>query len=179
VNGTTGRIDLRLQLGSGACPATDSATTAEFVAYPTAQGSALMMEVDTIAIAGGTAALQTATPAVLTGNLSFRLGGQGIIHNAIASIQGDVSGQVQFAGTASGGKIDINKFNAVYPGDPINIATTTIVSPSAPGRGTAVIAATNPNVTYNIVYYVIDADTAFIFSSDATRNMVGAVLEQF
>jgi hypothetical protein len=179
VNGTTGRIDLRLQLGSGACPATDSATTAEFVAYPTAQGSALMMEVDTIAIAGGTAALQTATPTVLTGNISFRLGGQGIIHNAIASIQGDVSGQVQFAGTASGGKIDINKFNAVYPGDPINIATTTIVSPSAPGRGTAVVAAMNPNVTYNIVYYVIDADTAFIFASDATRNMVGAVLQQF
>ena len=180
VNSTTGRIDLRLQLGSGACPGTDSATTAEFVAYPTAGNSALLLEIDTIAIAGGRAFMQAATPATFTGNVSFRLGAPGIIHNTIASIQGDVSGQLQLTGTAAtAGTIDINNFNAVFPGDLINVKTTTIAAPTTLGRGTAVISGVSPNVTYNLNYYVIDTDTALLFDSDATRNMVGTVLQQF
>jgi hypothetical protein len=180
VNSTTGRIDLRLQLGTGACPATDSATTAEFIAYPTAKGSALMLEVDTIAIAGGSAFLQATTPATFTGNISFRLGGQGLIHNSLASIQGDLSGQLQTTGsTATAGMIDINKFNAVFPNDPVNIATTAIVAPSTLGRGTAVLSGTNPNVTFNVIYYSIDSDTAVVFDSDVTRNMIGGVTQQF
>jgi hypothetical protein len=180
VNTTTSRIDLRLQLGSGACPATDSATTAEFVAYPTAKGSALMLEVDTIAIAGGSAFVQVSTPVTFTGNISFRLAGQGLIHNSTAAIQGDVSGQLETTGTtASDGMLDINKFNAVFPNDPINTATTTIAAPGTLGRGTAVVSGTNPNVTYNVDYYVIDTDTAAVFDSDVTRNMTGTVLQQF
>jgi hypothetical protein len=182
VNTTTGRIDLRLQLGSGACPATNSPTAAEFIAYPTAQGSALLLEVDTIAVAGGTAFLQSAAPAAFTGDVAFSLNGQGLIHDSVASIQGDASGQVEFGlavTAANAGMLDVNKFNAVFSGDPVNTATTTISAPSTLGRGTAVVSGMNPNVTYNLVYYLIDANTAVVFDSDTTRNMTGFALQQF
>lgn len=183
VNATTGRIDLRLQLATGACPATDSATTAEFIAYPTAQGSAVLLEVDPIAIAGGVAFLQSTTPATFTGDIALSLNGQGLIHNSPASIQGDTSGQVDFGlvstATTSGGFLDVNKFSAVFAGDPVNVPTTTITSPATLSRGTAVVAAMNPSVTYNLVYYLINGNTALIFDSDATRNMTGFALQQF
>jgi len=180
VNSTTSRIDLRLQLASGTCPGTDSATTAEFAAYPTAKGGALLLELDTIAMAGGSAFLQTATPVTFTGNVSFRLGGQGLIHNSTSMIQPNVSGQLRLpVTTTTGGTIDINNFSAVFPPDPVNVLTTTITAPSTLGRGTAVISGTNPNVTFNVAYYVIDADTAVLFDTDATRNMIGAVTQQF
>jgi hypothetical protein len=180
VSPATGRIDLRLQLASGACPGTDSTTTAEYVAYPTAKNSLLMLEIDSNAVAGGSAFLQVATPATFTGNISFRLGSQGLVHGSVGSIQGDTTGQLQTSGAAAtAGMLDINKFNAVFPNDPLNITTTAFVTPSTLGRGTAVISATNPNVTYNVDYYVIDADTAFLFDSDVTRNMTGTILQQF
>ena len=182
VNATTGRIDLRLQLATGACPATDSATTAEFIAYPTAQGSAVLLEVDPIAIAGGVAFLQSTTPTTFTGDIAFSLNGQGLLHNSPASIQGDTTGQVEFglATTATdAGFLDVNRFSAVFPGDPVNVPTTTITTPAALGRGTAVVAGMNPSVTYNLVYYLINGSTAVIFDSDATRNMTGFALQQF
>ena len=183
VNATTGRIDLRLQLANGACPATDSATTAEFIAYPTAQGSAVLLEVDPIAIAAGVAFLQSTTPTTFTGDIALSLNGQGLIHTSPASIQGDTSGQVDFGlvstATTSGGFLDVNKFSAVFAGDPVNVPTTTITSPATLGRGTAVVAAMNPSVTYNLVYYLINGNTALIFDSDATRNMTGFALQQF
>src|ERR1700735_5461878 len=182
VNTSTGRIDLRLQLGSGACPATDSATTAEFIAYPTTQGSVVMLKVDPIAIAGGVAFLQSTTPTPFPGHIAFSLNGQGLIHSSVSSIQGDTSGQVEFGlatTAANAGFLDINKFNAVFPGDPVNVPTTTITTPAALGRGTAVIAGMNPNVTYNLVYYLINGNAAVIFDSDTTRNMTGFALQQF
>ena len=180
VNATTSRIDLRLQLASGACPGTDSATTAEFAGYPTAQGGALLLELDTIAMAGGSAFLQSAPPSTFTGSVSFRLAGQGLIHNAVSQIQANVTGQLQLpVSTINGGTIDVNNFSAVFPNDPVNILTTVITATTAPGRGTAVISGTNPNVTFNVAYYVIDATTAVIFDTDATRNMIGAVTQQF
>jgi hypothetical protein len=182
VNPTTGRIDLRLQLATGACAATNSPTTAEFAAYPTSQGSVLLLEIDPIAVAGGVAFLQSTTPATVTGNLAFSLSGQGLIHNSVSAIQGDASGQIKFgvAVTAgNSGMLDINKFNAVFPGDAVNTTTTTIGVPGALGRGTAVVSGMNPNVTYNLVYYLINSNTALVFDSDVTRNMTGFVIQQF
>jgi hypothetical protein len=180
VNQTTSRIDLRLQLASGACGATNGTTTAEFVGYPTAKGPTLLLEVDPIAVASGAAFLQTAAVTAFNGNLALSLSGRGIIHNNVAAIQGDVSGSIALtSSTATSGAIDINKFNAVYSNDLINTATTTIAAPTTPGRGTAVIAGTNPNVTYNVVYYVVSSNFALAYSSDATRNATGYLLQQF
>jgi len=126
--------------------------------------------------------LQSTTPTTFTGDIAFSLNGQGLIHSSVSSIQGDTSGQVEFGlatTAANAGFLDINKFNAVFPGDPVNVPTTTITTPAALGRGTAVIAGMNPNVTYNLVYYLINGNTAVIFDSDTTRNMTGFALQQF
>jgi hypothetical protein len=37
----------------------------------------------------------------------------------------------------------------------------------------------NPNVTYNVTYYIIDANTALLFDSDTTRVLIGTIDLQF
>ena len=67
----TGRIDLKLNLSSGTCAGgASSKTTQEFAAYQTAQGSAVMLELDATALATGAAYQQTAIPTIAsTGSL--------------------------------------------------------------------------------------------------------------
>ena len=47
------------------------------------------------------------------------------------------------------------------------------------GRGTAVIQGMNPNVTYNLTYYVVSADTILLLDSDTTRVLIGTINLQF
>jgi len=186
VDPTTGRIDLSLNLSSGAC-AVGTSSTQEFAAYQTEQGSAVMLELDSTAMATGTAYRQTAIPAALTGNhYSFRLAGQGIFHDEPALYQQDLSGQVTWGTACStttancAGNIDINTFSAVNPNDPVNAATTIVMAPdSTTGRSTAVIAGMNPNVTYNITFYVVDANAALLFDSDSSRVLIGTLNLQY
>jgi hypothetical protein len=181
VDPTSGRIDLRLSTASGTCTAGASATTQEFAMYQSAQGPAVMVELDATAVSTGTAFAQTVIPATVTGNFSFGLAGQGIFHNAPALYQQNLSGQVSWSGVeALSGTIDINNFNAVFLNDPIFKTNTTIAAPdSTSGRGTAVIQGMNPNVTYNVTYYIIDANTALLFDSDTTRVLIGSINLQF
>ena len=188
VDTTTGRIDLNLNLSTGTCAGGASSATQEFSVYQTAQSSAVMLEIDSTAMATGTAYQQTSIPTGLTGNhYSFRLAGQGFFRDLPALYQQDVSGQVTWGtncitttGSSCAGTIDINTFNAVNPNDPVNAATTTVMAPdSTTGRSTAVIAGMNPNVTYDITFYVIDANTGLLFDSDPTRVLVGTLNLQY
>ena len=181
VDPTSGRVDLRLSTASGTCAAGPSSTTQEFAMYQTAQGPAVMLELDAAAISTGAAFAQTTIPATVTGNFSFGLAGQGIFHNAPASYQQNLSGQVTWSGAeALSGTIDINNFNAVFLGDPVFTTNTTIAAPNGTsGRGTAVIQGMNPNATYNVTYYIIDANTALLFDSDKTHVLIGTLNLQF
>ncbi|MGA7915502.1 MAG: hypothetical protein WCA00_09720 [Candidatus Acidiferrales bacterium] len=189
VDATTGRIDLKLNLASGTCSGGASATTQEFAAYQTAQGSAVMLELDSTALATGAAYQQTAIPTIAsTDHFSFRLAGQGIFHNAPASYQQNLSGEVSWgtgctasSGTSCGGTIDISSYSAVNAGDPINAATTVVTTApdTTTGRGEVVIAGMNPNVTYNATIYVIDDNTALLFDSDTGRILIGTVGLQY
>lgn len=189
VDAATGRIDLKLNLASGTCAGGASATTQEFAAYQTAQGSAVVLELDATAVATGAAYRQTAIPTIAsTDHFSLRLAGQGIFHDEPASYQQNVSGEVSWgtscnasSGTSCGGTIDISTFSAVNAGDPINAATTLVkTAPDATtGRGEVVIAGMNPNVTYNATIYVIDANNALLFDSDTGRILLGNVGLQF
>ncbi|MGA7921374.1 MAG: hypothetical protein WCA38_17075 [Candidatus Acidiferrales bacterium] len=188
VDPATGRIDLKLNLASGTCAGGSSSTTREFATYQTTQGSALMLELDSTAMATGAAYRQTTFPTALTSNrYSFRLGGQGIFHNLPTMYQQDLSGQVIWGtscvttnGGSCAGTIDINTFSTVSPGDPVNAPTTTVTAPdSTTGRSTGVIAGMNPNVTYNVAIYVINANTALLFDSDPTRVLLGNLNLQF
>ena len=181
VDPTSGRIDLRLSLVAGTCAAGPSLSTLEYAMYQSSQGPAVMLELDHTAISTGAAYAQTTIPAAVTGNFSFGLAGQGVFHNTPADYQQNLSGQVTWGSVASvSGTIDINNFNAVYLGDPIFVTNTTIAAPDATfGRGTAVVQGMNPNVTYNLTYYVVGNNTALLFDSDANRYLIGTIELQF
>jgi hypothetical protein len=182
VDPTSGRIDLLLSTASGTCAAGPSSTTQEFAMYQSAQGPAVMLELDATAISTGSAFAQATTiPTGLTGSFAFGLAGQGIFHNAPAKYQQNLSGQLTLNGLASvSGTIDINNFSAVFPPDLIFVTNTILKAPdTTSGRGTAVIQGMNPNVTYNVTYYVVSADTVLLFDSDTTRVLIGTIISQF
>jgi len=170
VNGTTGRIGLTLG-------------TSQFAAYQTAQGTAVMVETDTSAVATGLAYPQVSGDASTppgSGSFAFALGGQGLFHQAAGAAQPDVEGQLTLSGTAiSGGNFDINNFNATFKMDPVDTTTSTFATPTSGGRGTATLEGQNPDVTYKLIYYVIDDNTALLFDQDATRIAVGMIARQF
>ena len=102
---TTGRIDLRLFTGTGACPSGTNSSTNEFAVYQTSQGTALLLEIDANALSTGTAYQQCVPPAaacstsvaLLGGSFAIGLTGQGIFHNSTSSAQPDASGQITFS----------------------------------------------------------------------------------
>jgi len=180
---STGRIVLGLNLATGACP---SASSIQFAVYQTAQAAsttvepaALMLELDSTAVASGSAYLQKSVTALTAGSFALNLAGQGIFHNQPSSVQQDVEGQVSLNVSAvSGGNLDINNFNAGIQTDTISTTDSSIAAPTN-GRGTAVLVATNPDVSYNLVYYVIDDNTALLFDSDTNRVLIGIIARQF
>jgi hypothetical protein len=192
-NPNTGRFDLELFTGAGACPGGAIPNVFEFAAYPTSLGSVVMLELDSSAVSTGLAYQQCgpqsagcavpSTPELLGASFAMGLTGEGLFHSPPAlpaSYQPSVSGQIASTGTSvSGGNLDINNFSAVFPMDLIGSTGSSIVAPAANGRGTATLAATNPVVTYNLVYYLIDDDTALLFSSVASPVAIGAVAFQF
>ncbi len=184
VDPSTGRIDLKL-CGAG---------STEFAAYQTASNSALLMELDSTAIATGVAYRQQIATTTPSGDFSFRLNGKGVFHNSPVSYQDDVEGQIVFNGTAAtSGNLDINDFSQAFATDPINVGTITtttngttttttaspINAPASNGRGTLVIAGTNPIVTYDLVYYLISANSALLFDQDKVFVLTGIITGQF
>jgi hypothetical protein len=182
VDPTTGRIDLKLLTAAGACAS--GAGTPEFAVYQTAQGTALMLELDSAAVSTGVAYTQEASPAELSGNFALGFTGQGLFRNAPGSYQADADGQAVLGGTVvSSGNLDINNYGSVYPNDPIanDISTTpsSITAPGTNGRGTAILVTTDPPGTYNLVYYLANANTALLLGQDKTRVEAGVVVFQY
>ena len=188
---STGRIDLKLFVGSGACPGS-SPSISEFAAYPTALGSVVMLELDSSAVATGlgfqqcgpqSAGCAALSPSLTAASLAAGLDGQGLFHSPPASstsFQPDLDGEINVSGLdTSGGKLDINNFGAVFQGDPLGTTGNSLGSPASNGRGTATLAPTNPSATYDLVYYLIDDGTALLFSSSQSPVAIGTVLRQF
>lgn len=179
VDATTGRVDLKLFNGAGACPGGANASTSEFSMYQTTQGSAVILEIDANAITSGLAYQQAASSAALTGSFATSIAGQGTAQNIAGAIPQDAVGQLALAGTAvTSGTIDINNFNAVFRGDPVS-TTSTIAAPDTNGRAAATLKATNPTVTFTLMYYVIDANRALMVDLDKTRVGTGVIARQF
>jgi hypothetical protein len=180
VDPNTGRIDLKLCLGGG------SPTTLEYAVYQTSQGSALMIELDPTAISTGVAYQQSTTAALAAGNFAMNLAGQGLFFKSSASFQQNVEGQLTLSFV---GNLDINIFgNLPFQDDPISATASSLVAPNATtGRGTAapvsaapfILNATNPDATYNLVYYMIDPNTALLFDQDKNFLLTGILARQF
>jgi len=187
VDATTGRTDLKLFSGTGACPASANASLSEFAAYLTSDGSALMLEIDANAVTIGTAyqqcfvasACTSGVPAITGVSASIGLTGEGTFHRNPSAYQQNLVGQLALSSASiSSGTLDINNFNAVFPGDPAGTGSS-IGTPSSTGRGTFVIAATNPTATYNLIYYLIDDTSALLLDKDASLVLRGALAQQF
>jgi hypothetical protein len=177
-NTTNSRIDLTIGTGT--------TCTTIFSAYPTNAGSVLLMELDSAAVATGTAYQQTAV-ALTKGSLAFGLGAQGVFYSSPVNYGQDLDASVNFLTTVGNvGFIDINNYNAVYPSDPINTAVTGSTTPtqigtadSTFGRGTATLSGQNPNVTFGLVYYVVSPSMSLLLGSDTTRTNAGNLGLQF
>jgi hypothetical protein len=182
---TTGRIDLQLLAGSGACTA--GASLNEFAVYQTTLGSALLLEIDANANASGTAFTQAILPlagpvqAPVLGSFAMNLGGEAVATGNGNPAQLDAEGQVILnVSSLGGGHLDLNEYNAVYTADPVSTTTSTIVAPDATNfRGTAVLLGTDPAVSYTLVYYIIDNNRALLLDQDTVRIGTGAITRQF
>lgn len=170
VNGTTGRVGLTL-------------SSSQYALYQTAAGTAVMVETDSAGISTGLAYSQdTAEASALpaAGSFAFVLGGQGMFHEVAGSAQPDTEGQLTLSGTGiTSGNFDINNFNATFKTDPVNTANSSVAEPGSNGRGTAVLAGQDPDITYNLVYYLIDDNTALLFDQDTARVAIGGIERQF
>ncbi|MGH9685421.1 MAG: beta strand repeat-containing protein [Candidatus Acidiferrales bacterium] len=169
VDANTGRITLALTAGG----------TSNYAAYATNLGSVLLLEVDTNPVASGVAFAQTSKIAP-SGNYAVNLTGSGLVKNT-GSFEQDVLGQIAFSGTTLTGILDINNLGSnttLFPNTTLTNSTTT--APDTNGRGTiAATANTNPTSQYQLVYYVIDANTVLLFDSDGNRVATGTVVRQF
>ncbi len=187
VDPSTGRIFLGLYLTSGSCPAGSNASTLQFAAYQTAQASStaaepalVMLELDPTAVSIGSGYSQKTVTQFAAGSFALLLGGQGVFHANSAAIQQDVSGQVTLgAPSVSNGNLDINDFNSVFQTDPISSTDSSILAPDSNGRGTATVVVTNPNSSYSLAYYLIDANTALLFDTDTSNVLIGTIARQF
>jgi len=162
--------------------------TSEFAVYQTSLGSAVMLELDPAAVATGMAYEQcgpasagcaAAAPAVSAKSIALGLIGQGIFYNSPSSYQQDIDGQISLgAGGITPGSIDIANYpNAPFTGDPISVVT--LGTASSLGRGTTVVTASNPSATYNLIYYLVDDQTALVLDSDKTFVLRGSFGQQF
>ncbi|MGD0955241.1 MAG: hypothetical protein ABR953_00245 [Candidatus Acidiferrales bacterium] len=173
IDGTTGRIGLTLS--ASACPANPN-----FSAYQTAQGSAVILELGSTAVSIGLVFPQNLPASTaLTGGFAFVLAGQGMFHDSSGSYQPEAEGEITVAGTTVTGYLDIDNFSAAFKNDPINTTTSTIAAPATNGRGTATLEGTDPDVTYNLVYYLIGGNTALVFDQDTNRVVIGSIARQF
>jgi hypothetical protein len=173
IDGTTGRIGLTLS--ASACAANPN-----FAAYQTAQGSAVIIELDSTAVSTGLVFPQNLpSSTALTGGFAFVLAGQGMFHNSSGSYQPEAEGEITVTGTTVTGNLDIDNFNAAFKNDPLNTTTSSIAAPGTNGRGTATLEGTDPDVTYKLVYYLIDANTALLFDQDTNRVVIGVIARQF
>jgi len=133
----------------------------------------LLLETDSIAVASGTAYLQSATSEP-TGSYALNLTGQ-----ATGGEQ-DILAQLGINGTTITGSMDINNFatNTTLTGLNIVSTSSTIASPDANGRGTATFTAAG-GASFPVAYYVIDQNTAVMIETDSTRVMTGLLLKQY
>lgn len=141
----------------------------------------LLLEIDSGALSTGVALPQQTTTSGFTANFILSLAGQGFFHNAASSYQQDLDGELTLNGSsASAGNLDINNFSAVFASDPISTSgNTTIATTGSNGRGTAVLVANGPAATYNLVYYLVDANTVLLLDSDTTHILTGSFAKQF
>ena len=182
IDPSSGRVDLRLFVGTGNCPTTSATSLSEFAAYPYTTDQSgqpangyLLLEIDPNALSTGAAFPQSFSSALPAGGFALGLAGQGVTKGAPSASAQDVDGELSdLAGSL--GELDVNYFQP----SPNNAVTSFALSaPSTTGRGTLTIASSR--VTYSLIYYLINSTEAILLDQDQNPASVqiGTLQRQF
>jgi hypothetical protein len=151
----------------------------QLAAYPAANGTLELVEIDGIRAASGMAKIQAATfsNASLSGN--FALNWTGTL-NPLPSTFGspseeDITGQISSDGNGNlSGTLDVNAFGSnIIQGLPLGASTYTM---GTDGRGSAAMNTSAASFTMQI--YQADANTILFLDVDSTRVLVGLMQKQ-
>ena len=135
-----------------------------------------LIELDTDTTALGVAYPQ-ASAGALQGSYALNLAGASGPKNG--AVEQDAVGQVTTSGTTSlNGALYINNFAlaTLVPHSSLT-SSTSVVSPTSNGRGTATIATSV--ATYSLAYYITNSNNALLLETDGARVTTGVMYVQF
>ncbi len=149
----------------------------QIVAYPAANGTLQLIEMDGSGVSSGMAKIQAAGPittASLSGNYALNWTGT-LNPNTLSQSEEDITGQLTADGNGNlGGTLDVNSASNLIQGLPITTSTYTLLGNN--GYGSAGI---NTNAaTFNMHYYQADPNTVLFLDLDTTRVLVGLAQKQ-
>ncbi len=152
-------------------------STSQYVLYPRAGGSFVMLEVDGAHAAGGIAMQQTlASPstASLTGQYALAL--QGTDLNDASPVAFTGSADITQAGAWSG-TLDSADKNGTTLGAESQVGSFMVATT---GRGVVTLLSTSPALNGStIILYVLDGDNFLALESDSNRVLVGSAIRQY
>jgi hypothetical protein len=148
-------------------------TTLQFGVYPTSNGTAEMVEVDTFFVSGGQAFAQSSTTTP-QGSFSFNLTG------VSGNLEQDYVGTIATMGANNlGGYLDVNVTGSIFGNTPL-ATNSTINAPDSFGRGTTTLLTTPPtSATIGLNYYTISNSQALVLEVDGLATTVGVMGKQF
>jgi hypothetical protein len=148
-------------------------TTLQFGVYPTNNGTAEMVEVDTFFVTGGMAFAQSSTTTP-QGSFSFNLTG------VSGNLEQDYVGTIATMGANNlGGYLDVNVTGSIFGNTPL-ATNSTINAPDSFGRGTTTLLTTPPtSATIGLNYYTISSSQALVLEVDGSATTLGVLVKQF
>jgi hypothetical protein len=160
-----------------------SATFAAYTFTTPGTTGAEIVEIDNNTQGASGIAYQQGSSSALQGSFALNLSGVGTSKSA-GSFEQDLTGQLVLTAnnTTPSGSLDFNNGAQGGPFLRLGIASSsTIAAPTSNGRGTMTLKATisGTSATFNLVYYVVNANTVLLFDSDNNRVATGTLDRQF
>jgi hypothetical protein len=148
-------------------------TNFQFGVYPTTNGTAELVEVDTFFVSGGLASAQSSTTTP-QGSFSFNLSG------VSGNLEQDYVGTIATMGANNlGGYLDINVTGSIFGNTPL-ATNSSINAPDSFGRGTTTLLTTPPtSATIGLAYYTISNSQALVLEVDGSATTLGVLVKQF
>ena len=144
----------------------------QLVAYPAANGTLQIVEMDGSGVSSGMAKIQSGGPfttASLSGNYALNWTGT-LNPNTFSQSEEDITGQLTADGNGNlSGTLDVNSASNLLQG--LGLTTSTYTLLGSNGYGSAGINTSA--ATFNMHYYQADPNTVLFLDVDQTRVLVG------
>ncbi len=150
----------------------------QLAAYPAANGTLQLVELDGNGVSAGVAKIQTGGPfTAASASGSYALNWTGTLNpnpNLGSPSEEDITGQLTADGNGSlGGTLDVNSFANIIQGLPLTASTYTV---GGNGYGTA--SVNTSAATFNMHIYQADPNTVLFLDIDTNRVLVGIMQKQ-